>query len=58
MREDAARECGAGQWERCRMDLHRAYEEDPEGNLEPGVQDLLKAANEHLPHRPEKPPWK
>jgi DNA-directed RNA polymerase specialized sigma24 family protein len=49
LRDDAARECGAEQWERCMLDLQRAYEEDPQGQYDPQVQKLLRAARAHLP---------
>jgi DNA-directed RNA polymerase specialized sigma24 family protein len=49
LRDDATRECGAGQWERCLEDLVRAYEEDPAGNDDPQVQKLLREARSHLP---------
>ncbi|MGO9837630.1 MAG: RNA polymerase sigma factor [Polyangiaceae bacterium] len=55
LRDDAARECGAGEWERCMEDLERAHMEDPEGNLAPDVQKLLSAARSHLPDPEAKP---
>jgi DNA-directed RNA polymerase specialized sigma24 family protein len=58
LRDDAARECGAQQWERCMEDLDRAYEEDPAGNLDPEVQKLLRAARSHLPDPEAKPTGK
>jgi hypothetical protein len=58
LRDDAARECGAKQWERCIEDLDRAYEEDPAGNLDPDVQKLLRAARAHLPDPEAKPTGK
>jgi DNA-directed RNA polymerase specialized sigma24 family protein len=58
LRDDAARECGAEQWERCMEDLERAYMEDPDGNLDPEVQKLLRAARAHLPDPEAKPPTK
>jgi DNA-directed RNA polymerase specialized sigma24 family protein len=58
LRDDAARECGAEEWERCMEDLQRAYQEDPEGNLDPGIQKLLGAARAHLPDPEAKPPGK
>jgi DNA-directed RNA polymerase specialized sigma24 family protein len=58
LRDDAARECGAEQWERCMEDLQRAYMEDPDGNFDPEVQKLLRAARSHLPNPEAKPPGK
>jgi DNA-directed RNA polymerase specialized sigma24 family protein len=49
LRNDAIRECGAGEWMRCVEDLQRAGEEDPAGARDPKVQELMRKARKHLP---------
>ena len=49
LRNDAIRECGAGQWMQCMEDLQRAGEEDPAGDRDPEIQELLRNARKHMP---------
>jgi DNA-directed RNA polymerase specialized sigma24 family protein len=49
LRNDAIIECRAGEWIRCVEDLQRAGEEDPAGNRDPKIQELLREARKHLP---------
>jgi DNA-directed RNA polymerase specialized sigma24 family protein len=49
LRNDAVIECRAGEWIRCVEDLQRAGEEDPAGNRDPKIQELLRDARKHLP---------
>jgi len=49
LRNDAIRECGAGEWMQCMEDLQRAGEEDPAGDRDPKIQELLRNARKHMP---------
>jgi hypothetical protein len=56
LRNDAIRECGAGEWMRCMEDLERAGYDDPAGNRDPKIQELLRNARKHLPDPKLRPP--
>ena len=57
IRDQARGECDRGEWAECVSHLDWARAEDPAGDLAPGVQELRRKAQSHLPSydKPRRP---